>query len=55
MAGAAAAAASGANAPNVAVSPTAAATTQNMQALAGLGFTTPVNYRALSRPWRTGM
>jgi hypothetical protein len=49
MAGAVAAASSGANAPNTMVSPTAAATTQNMQALAGLGITIPIDSRAYAR------
>jgi hypothetical protein len=48
MAGAAAVAASGANAPNTNVSPTAAATTNNMQALAGLGY-------AISPPFLGGV
>lgn len=48
-AGAAAAAGSAANAPNTAVSPTAAATTQNMQALAGLGMPIPIDDAAYAR------
>jgi hypothetical protein len=59
MAGAAAAAASASNAPNVNVAPTAAATTQSMQALADIptwsaGLGGPIDYEAFANPQRVG-